>query len=135
MFIAASFTTAKIWKQPKCPSIDEWIKKMWYIHIREKKKMEVLVTQLCLTFCDPKDYNLPGSSVHGILQARILEWVAITFSRGSSQPRHRTQVSHIAGRFFTIWATREAPSFLQLCHQLLRINSFSSMFTTHKQNM
>ena len=52
--------------------------------------------------------SLPGSSVHGILQARILEWVAIPFSRGSSQPRDQTQVCHIAGRRFTIWATREA---------------------------
>ena len=47
----------------------------------------VLVTQLCLTLCDPMDCSLPGSFVHGILQARILEWVAISFSRGSSQPR------------------------------------------------
>ena len=52
------------------------------------------------------DCSLPGSSVHGILQARILEWVAMSFSRESSWPRDRTQVSHIAGRFFTIWATR-----------------------------
>ena len=51
----------------------------------------------------------PVSSLHGILQARILEWVAIPFSRGSSQPRDRTQVSCIAGRFFTFWATREVP--------------------------
>ena len=51
---------------------------------------------------------LPGSSVHGILQAIILEWVAVPFCRGSSQPRDRTQVSYIAGKFFTIWATREA---------------------------
>ena len=54
------------------------------------------------------DYRPPGSSVHGILQARILEWVAIPFSRGSSQPRDWTWVSHITGRFFTVWATREA---------------------------
>ena len=52
---------------------------------------------------DPIDYT-----VHGILQARILEWVAFPFSRGSAQPRDRTQVSHIAGEFFTNWATREA---------------------------
>ena len=71
----------------------------------------MLVVQLCLTLCDPMDYSPPGSSVHGILQARILEWVAIPFSRGSSQPRDQTLVSCIAGRFFTIWATREAPSF------------------------
>ena len=56
----------------------------------------------------PLDCSLPGSSVHGILQARILEWIAIPFSRGSSQPRDQTCVSHIEGRFFTIWATREA---------------------------
>ena len=55
------------------------------------------------------DYSLPASSVYGILQARILEWVAIPFSRGSSQPGDRTQISCIAGRFFTILATREAP--------------------------
>ena len=61
------------------------------------------VAQSCLTRCDPMDYT-----VHGILQARILEWVAFPFSRGSSQPRDQTQVSRIAGGFFTSWATREA---------------------------
>ena len=66
----------------------------------------VIVSQLCPTLCDPMDYSLPGSSVRGILQARILEWVTIDFSRGSSQPRDQTWVSHVAGRFFTIWATR-----------------------------
>ena len=66
------------------------------------------VSQSCPTLCDPMDYSLPGSSVHGILQARILEWVAISFSRRSSQPRNRTQVSCNAHRCFTIWATREA---------------------------
>ena len=55
------------------------------------------------------DYSLPGSSIHGILQARILEWVAISFSRGSSQPRDQTQVSGIGGGRFNLWATREAP--------------------------
>ena len=54
------------------------------------------------------DCNLPGSSIHGILQARILEWVAISFSRGSSRPRDWTQVSRLAGRRFNLWATREA---------------------------
>ena len=54
------------------------------------------------------DCSLPGSSVHGILQARILEWVAIPFSRGSSRPRNQTWISCIANRFFIIWATREA---------------------------
>ena len=63
---------------------------------------EVKVAQSCWTLCDPMD-----STAHGILQARILEWVAFPFSRGSSQPRDQTQVSHIAGRFFTSWVTRE----------------------------
>ena len=66
------------------------------------------VAQSCPTLCDPMDCSPPGSSIHGILQARLLEWVAISFSRGSSQPRYRTQVSHIAGRCFNLWATREA---------------------------
>ena len=57
--------------------------------------------QSCPIQCDPMDYSLPGSSVHGILQARLLEWVSMSFSRGSSQPRDWTQVSCIAGRFFT----------------------------------
>ena len=61
-----------------------------------------LAAQSCLTLCDTVDYSLPGSSVHRILQARILEWVVMPSSRGSSQPRDRTQVSLIAGRFFTI---------------------------------
>ena len=56
----------------------------------------------------PLDYSLPGSSVQGIFQARVLEWVAISFSRGSSQPRDQTQVPRIAGRRFTLWATGEA---------------------------
>ena len=72
-----------------------------------KRKSEV--SQPCLTLCDPMDYSLPGSSVHGIHQARVLEWVAISFSRGSSQPRDRTWVSLTAGRHFTIWATPLPP--------------------------
>ena len=68
----------------------------------------VLVVQSRLTLCNPMDCSPPGSSVQGILQARILAWVAIPFSRGSSWPRDRTQVSGIAGKFFTICATREA---------------------------
>ena len=75
-----------------------------------KVKIKLLATQSCLTLCEPMDYSLPGSSVHEILQARILEWVAIPLSRGSSQPRDRTLVSRIAGRHFTIRATREAPA-------------------------
>ena len=64
------------------------------------------VAQSCPTLCDPMDYT-----VHRILQARILEWVTFPFFRGSSQPRDRTQVSFIAGGFFTTWATREAHEY------------------------
>ena len=69
---------------------------------------KVLAIQLCPTLCDSMGYSTPGSSVHEILQARILEWITIPSSRGSSQCRDRTWISHIAGRFFTLWATREA---------------------------
>ena len=68
----------------------------------------VLVAQLCPTLCNPLDCSLPGFSVHGLFLARIPDWVAIPFSRGTSWPRVRTQVSSIAGRFFTTWATRKA---------------------------
>ena len=68
--------------------------------------VKVKVTQSCPTLCDLMD-----CTVHGILQARILEWAAFPSSRGSSQPRDRIQVSHIAGRFFTSWATREAQEY------------------------
>ena len=71
-------------------------------------RSEVKSLQSCPTLCDPVDCSLPSSSVHGILQARILEWVAISFSRGSSWPRDRTWVSCIGGRSFNLWATREA---------------------------
>ena len=74
-------------------------------------KEEVSVTQSCLTLCKLMDCSLPGSSVHRILQARILEWIAMLFSRGSSRPRHRTWVSRIAGRFFFFFF------FYRLSHQ------------------
>ena len=76
-------------------------------HSIHYSQMCVLVAQSCLSLCNPVDCSSPGSSVHGIFQARILEWVAFPFSRGSSQPRDWTQV-FIAGRFFTVWVTREA---------------------------
>ena len=86
------------------------------------KKVKVLVAQSCPTLCDPMDCSPPSSSVHGILQARILEWVAIPFSKGSSWPRIRTWVSCIASRFFIIWATRDSsnvplnPNLKFTCH-------------------
>ena len=77
---------------------------MWQSWWCEKRKWSrsVVPTLCCLIDC-----SLPGSSIHGIFQARVPEWVAISFSRGSSQPRDWTWVSHIAGRRFTLWATRE----------------------------
>ena len=85
---------------------DQETVKFWLLLFSFKKWIES--AQLCPTLCDPMDCSPPGSSVHGILQARILEWVAVPFSRGSFQPRDRTQVSNNAGGFFTSWATREA---------------------------
>ena len=73
------------------------------------------VTQSCPTLCNPMDCSPPGSSVHGIVQARVLEWIASSFSRGSSRPRDRTQVSCIAGRHFTVWATGESHNVTNHC--------------------
>ena len=69
--------------------------RIWAITLSE-------VAQSCPTLCDPMDRSLSGSSIHGIFQARVLEWIAISFFRGSSRPRNRTRVSHIADRRFTI---------------------------------
>ena len=85
-------------------------------HLSHQSESESEVTQSCPTLSDSMDCSLPGSSVHGVFQARLLEWAAISFSRGSSQPRDQTRVSHIADRRFTIWATKEA-----------HINRFSSL--------
>ena len=77
-------------------------------HLLEKRNESVsLVVQSCLTLCNYMDCSPPGTSVHGILQAKILQWVPISYSRGSSRTRDWTQVSYIAGRFVTVWATRE----------------------------
>ena len=83
--------------------------------------MEALITHVTQS---PKQVNVyivtgspPSSSIHGILQARILEWVAISFSRGSSRPRNRTQVSHIAGRRFNLGSTREALKYKNIVSQ------------------
>ena len=70
--------------------------------VKSEKESESEVAQSCPTLFDPMDCNVPHSSVHGIFQARVWEWVAISFSRGSSQPRNQTQVSHIVGRHFTV---------------------------------
>ena len=87
------------------------------LHLKKfKANFFLLVAQSCLTLCNPMDYT-----VHEILQARILEWIDFSFPRGSSQPRGRTQVSRIAGGFFTSWATRETQLFLLqiiICQQI-----------------
>ena len=77
-----------------CTNIDFPCAALYYVRSKS--------LQLCLTFCNSTDYSPPGPSVHGILQARKLEWVAISFSRESSQPRDQTQVSYIAGRRFNL---------------------------------
>ena len=81
----------------------------------------VSVAQLCPTLCNPVDCSPPGSSVHETLQARLLEWIAISFCRRSFQPRDQTQVSHIGGRFSTIWATG-FPTFLISCLPICKQN-------------
>jgi len=73
--------------------------------------VKVLVTQACPTLCNPMDYSSPGSLVHGILQERVLEWVAIPFSRASSPSRDWTKVFHIAAIYLTIWTTKEANKY------------------------
>ena len=83
------------------PSSNVW---MWELDYKESCEWVNEVAQSCPTLCDPMDCSLPGSSVHGVFQARILEWVAISFSRRPSQPRDWTQVSCIVGRRFTVWA-------------------------------
>ena len=88
-------------------------------------KVKVRVTQLCPTLCDTEDYT-----VHGILQARILEWVAFLLSRGCSQPSNQTQVSHIAGRFFTSCATRVAQEYWGVVDYLFS----SGFFPTQELN-
>ena len=74
---------------------------------KDESKVKVKSLSRVLTLCDPMDCTLPGSSVHGIFQAIVLKWIAISFSRGSSWPRDQTQVSHIVDRRFTVWAIRE----------------------------
>ena len=87
-------------------SLISWHTDTPYICVCESVK--VLFVQSCMTLCNPIEYSLLGSYVHGILQARILDWVAIPFSRGSSRLRDQTRVSCITGRFFIIWGSREA---------------------------
>ena len=92
------------------------------------------VTHSCPTLCDPMGCSLPGSSVHGIFQATVLEWIAISFSRGSSQPRVRTRVSRTVDRRFTVWATREVLESVR--HDLIvwRGASAFKFYVIHKKS-
>ena len=98
--------------------------------------MSVGITQSCPTLCDPMDCSLPGSSVHGILQARTLKWIAIPFSGGSSWPKDRARVSCSAGRFFIVWATRDAliyPQYNNSKHSRLEYNNRVSKYMKQRK--
>ena len=103
-----------------------WTFPTFFTNICHKKIYANTVFNGMCTIFDLTDCSLPASSVHRILQARLLEWVAISFSRVSSQPRNQIQVPYIAGRFFTNWATREAP---QLLHRGTNIESNFTSYT------
>ena len=90
------------------------------------------VAQSCLTLCDPMDCSPPGFSVHRIFKARVLEWVAIAFSRGSSWLRDRTLVSRIVGRRFTLWATREAQNGISALIRRDKKNDLSTLWGHNK---
>ena len=106
---------SKGWRRQDHPnSQGSWEPQTWLKCVLNHPKVDdvvinaCIVVQSCPALCDPTDCSPPGFSLHGILQARILEWIASLSSRGSSQPRDWTWVSYIAGRRFTLWATREA---------------------------
>ena len=115
-------------KRPVFPKINTWHQHIWWTGQGRGEKLRTSqlwkendfiswhllvcacsVAQSCLILCDPMDYSLPGSSVRGILQARTLEWVAMTSSRGSSQPGDQTCISCIDRQILYHWATWEAP--------------------------
>ena len=89
------------------------------------------VAQSCPTLCNPMDCSLPGSLIRGIFQARVLEWVAISLSRGSSQPRDRTQVSSIVGRCFYRLSFQGSPCIEFMC--IAKFFLFFSCFQLHKR--
>ena len=92
-----------------------------FVPLDWKVKVKVLVAQFYLHFCDPMDSSQQGSSVHGILQARILEWVVVLFSRGSSRPRDQTGVS---GRFLTNWTMTGLSDLFSSCSWHILLNCF-----------
>ena len=111
------------------------ILKLWLSHLFSgtkctyfKRVVKVLVTQPCLTHCNPMDCSPPVSSIRGILQARILEWVAIRFPRGSSWPRDQSPISYIAGRFFSVEPLGK-PIFNHVANTFLVINRTLPSYT------
>ena len=100
---------AKTLNYVKLESIEQEEKEVPGKFLDSLRESESEVAQLVPTLCNSTNWDLPGSSVYRIFQARVQEWIAISFSRVSSQPRDWTQVSRIVGRCFTIWATREKP--------------------------
>ena len=98
------------------------------------------VAQWCLTLCNSMECSPPGFSVRGVFQARILEWVAISFSRGSSPTRDQTQVSCTAGRCFTLWATRKVLCclclvWIYLSSSYLGVNLFGCLYSYLSTNL
>ena len=116
----------RLWT-PKLSIPVSWYSSFLLVFCPLKKKVKVLGAQSCQTLWDPMDCSPPGSSIHGILQARILEWVAIPFSRGSFCPRDQTCVSRIAGKFFFFKPSEPPgkPSILQ------SRGSFKGSFLSH----
>ena len=116
-FLFSFYSLSLAWKLPKDESslfftLEPLV--LYSRNINKSKKpdthykgAEEVITSVVSNTCDPMGYSLPGFSVHGILQARMLGWVANPFSRGSFWPRHQTCVYHIVDRFFSIWITRE----------------------------
>ena len=100
-------------------------------HLQKNLQVALKVKSLLRVrlFVDPMDCSLPGSSLHGILQARVLVWVAISFSRGSSQLRDWTRVSHIPGKRFNLWTTKEADQMLNTLPSEFRKRKWMSINT------
>ena len=111
---------SRLWGEISITSDMQMTPSLWW-----KVKSESEFAQSCPTLSDTMDCSFPDSSVYRIFQARVLEWVGISFSRGSSQPRDRTRVSLIAGRCFTVWATREAESEEELKSLLMKMKEES----------
>ena len=103
-----------VWKEPSVSNLYSHPITFSLLLFLFLKNTKWSVSRLVVSVCDPVDFSPPSSSVHGILQAIILEWVAIPFSWGSSWLRDQIWVPYIAGRFFTIWATREALKYYSI---------------------